>query len=614
MGDDSLLEPFDLFKKELKDKHSKNAADYFDTLVKQAGVNPEKNKETVKEYNQAVLDCQNAAKKSGSAHFLKGFLIFLTVLAFGGCVTFIVLSFMDTGSFALWLKLVLAAVLAGLGVFLIFIIKNKVSALVKKRDAELAALTSKRDALLAECWNQMNPLNELYDWNLPAEVIKITTPLIQLDKYFDINKFAYMAKKYDLSYLEDEFRSIHLVQSGSILGNPFFIKKDMIQQTIQKTYTGSLTITWTETRRDSEGHMETVHHTETLYANVTKPAPAYHYETYLIYANDAAPALSFSRQPRVSLGQSDKSIAKTVERDERKIHKASEEAVDDNGHQFTEMWNPEFESLFHALDRDNEVQFRLLFTPLAQKNELTLIKSKEPYGDDFSFTKRKQLNVIYSWHSQSIDYSGDPAYFNDYDLENAKKKFIDYNNLYFQGLYFDMLPLLSIPLYQQNKPKEYIYDEGYSMNISPYEQEAMANAFDVNLFKPENAATDCILKASFLAKEGQCDRVKITAHAFTATNMVDYVSVHGGDGRFHQVPVNWVKYDPVEKDTLMEIKKYEVSRNKYKGNLNNGVFMNTLTSLSKNHGFHFERHLLALVLNSNLTQEEISKLEEITKE
>ena len=66
--------------------------------------------------------------------------------------------------------------------------------------------------------------------------------------------------------------------------------------------------------------------------------------------------------------------------------------------------NDEFEVLFGGTNRNNELEYRLLFTPLAQKNLLSIIKNPIPYGDDFSFIKDKMINVIRSNHSQTFDY------------------------------------------------------------------------------------------------------------------------------------------------------------------------------------------------------------------
>ena len=611
----SILEPLDMFDKQLKKQNTENAAKYFDDLVKKSGVDAKANANAVNDYNQKVLARDLARKEARKIHAKKVLLILLASFIIAAGVVFIILAFAAQLFMPLYVYILLAVFLIGGGIAIIILTNKLLNGKIKDKDAALAAREGEVQAALQLCWAMMNPLNSLYDWNMQADVIKMTTPLLELDKNFDIKKYAYLEAKYGLSQLDDSFRSVNFVQSGAILGNPFFIRKDLIQTTFMKRYTGSIVISWTTTYKDSNGNTQTVNHTQTLTASVDKPAPAYHYETYLIYANDAAPDLSFSRIPQVNINASQREISHQVEKEEKRIHKASERAVDDNGHQFTELWNPEFESLFHALDRDQEVQFRLLFTPLAQKNELSLIKSKAPYGDDFNFTKIKCLNIIYSRHSQGMDYSGNPGYFIDYDLENAKKKFVSYCDNYFQGLFFDMAPLISIPLYQQNKPQEFIYQQEYEMNISPYEDMVLANTFDRNLLKPANAITESILRTSFEGKEGDSDKIKITAHAYSGTQMVDYISVLGGDNRVHQVPVYWIRYDPVSKDTFMVIKKYPTTRYHYNqkglGDLLSAFQSRTFGA----DGLHYERCLLAMLLSQpNLSQEEVKKLEELTKQ
>ena len=70
---------------------------------------------------------------------------------------------------------------------------------------------------------------------------------------------------------------------------------------------------------------------------------------------------------------------------------------------FTSMSNTDFEVLFDALDRTDEVQFRTLFTPLAQTNMVSLIRSQTGYGDDFVFVKANRMNFVATDHSQGRD-------------------------------------------------------------------------------------------------------------------------------------------------------------------------------------------------------------------
>lgn len=53
-----------------------------------------------------------------------------------------------------------------------------------------------------------------------------------------------------------------------------------------------------------------------------------------------------------------------------------EDTEDNFSKSITLLANDEFEVLFRALNRNNEVQFRLLFTPLAQQNMIDLLLDK----------------------------------------------------------------------------------------------------------------------------------------------------------------------------------------------------------------------------------------------
>ena len=83
------------------------------------------------------------------------------------------------------------------------------------------------------------------------------------------------------------------IQSGTILGNPFAFFKELEMNIVDYRYEGTLVITWT-TMVSTKNGMRTVTHTQTLHAYVTKPRPMYSIDTYLMYANDAAPNLTFS--------------------------------------------------------------------------------------------------------------------------------------------------------------------------------------------------------------------------------------------------------------------------------------------------------------------------------
>ena len=72
--------------------------------------------------------------------------------------------------------------------------------------------------------------------------------------------------------------------------------------------------------------------------------------------------------------------------------------------------------------------------------------------------------------------------------------------------------------------------------------------------------------------------------------MVDYVSVFGGDGSWHSVPVHWIRYDEVHKISNMGIAKVGGSRKAYLEGKDNNFGGSPLKAAMT----HFERGLMAI--------------------
>ena len=151
--------------------------------------------------------------------------------------------------------------------------------------------------------------------------------------------------------------------------------------------------------RDSNGKLCSSRVNETLHAEVKKPGPYYSTMVSLVYGNDAAPELIFHRKPAekgiFSAFFKKAKLAKKISTIRSQTNKAIKE-----GGTFQGLSNEEFDALFNALDRNNEIEFRLLFTPLAQQNYQDIFKNS-PYGDDFVFCKENKINKIESKNSQN---------------------------------------------------------------------------------------------------------------------------------------------------------------------------------------------------------------------
>lgn len=379
-------------------------------------------------------------------------------------------------------------------------------------------------------------------------------PRIALDPYFTNGRLAELRDTFGLN---NEFshneRSIIFSHSGVLNGNPLVMARTLEHWMGEKTYHGSLNISWTEEETDSKGNSHSVTRHETLHASVTKPFPRYGNRTFIIYGNEAAPDLSFSRSPS-SLSKLEDGFINNwrKKRAENTLEKKSRDLKDS----FTIMSNREFDSLFGASDRDHEVQFRLLFTPLAQQEMLNLLQDKEVgYGDDFEFVKRHMINIVEPDHMMSIDISGNPEMFYAYELAHARKFFNDYHNNLFKSFFFGIAPILTIPLYQQHRSHADIYRDVYASKSCFWEHESIANYFGEKTFQHPHCITNSILKTQSKIESDDTQTVSITAYGYSGKDRTDYVSVHGGDGDNHEVRVDWVEYFDVQRESNMVVKE-----------------------------------------------------------
>ncbi len=571
--DDRLLEPLAAFNQYYEQTFKDNATAYFDDLVKRSCVDVEHNRKTVRDYKTELAHAEKAENSLTLFKSLRVLCIILCVVGFIAAAIGIVVLILKYNFLA---GILMIAIGAAVGVGMILIVKFTLAPKIKATAKVLEEKRAKANKLLQTAWEQMRSLNALFESNATKTLIEKTVPLLKIDDNFDMRRYDYLSGKYGFGDNVDECRSTIALVSGEILGNPFVIDRELVQGMRDETYTGSIVISWTTTYTDSEGHTHTQHHTQTLTASVVKPKPDYTEQTRLIYGNEAAPDLVFSHEPTHAEKWSENKLEREVKSGKREIQKIQKKEIAEGGGTFTEMGNAEFDVIFNALDRNNEVQFRLLFTPLAQKNMLALMKDEKHFGDDFFFYKRKCLNYVSSEHSAAWDLDTGYSRYRSFDIDAARENFMSFNTSYFRNMYFEFAPLLSIPLYQQHKPKEYIYRENYPRNYTSYEAECAVNRVGERAFPCAGSATRSILKTCFLGKDGASDAIGVTAHAFRTERRVEYKSVFGGDGNFHTVPVYWDEYIPIESYSTVKLKQLGMSDKAFEQKLEDDRFEDLL--------------------------------------
>lgn len=545
--DDRVLEPLKYYETRGRQEHHDNVEAHFNELSLKSGVNIDANKETMDKWRKEQENIKDLSK------VLKKFKTFRVLLIIGivlGAIMAIV-SFLTIGD-SVGTGLLLLLLGAGIITACIMALVKKVNPKVRSSDALLQERMEEASKLENEGWAQMLPLNNLFTDYDVFRLIEKTLPDFEFEKNFSKEQERLFIDKYDFCDLQNEETSMVDTLSGKYAGNPFLFGRRRVHRMGTETYHGSLVISWTETYTDSNGNLRTRRKTQTLHASVVKPKPYYSINTFLIYGNQVAPSLTFSRESKHIENLSEKALEKTIKKGERKLQKQAAKALKNDGN-FQEMANSEFDVLFGATDRDNEVEFRLMYTPLAQRSVVALLKDKNNFGDDFNFYKRGKCNIVVSDHGQNWKMNLFARDYQHFDYEVIRSRFLNYNDNYFKSIFFDFAPFFSVPAYLE-EPCSSLEDEpGYNANYTYYEHEVMSNVMGYRRFMHENSCTEAILKTQTLRAANGRDIVAVTANSYMGVDRVDFIPVKGGDGNYHNVPVPWIEYIPLTKTSCVSV-------------------------------------------------------------
>lgn len=502
-----IYNPLEEYERKLKDLHGKNTDRFFEKLVKKSGVDIAQNRETVKQYHFYKENVAKLKRKRNLYRVLRVLMILTVVL-----IPLVIL---------------------------------KTTPRIRALREEIEQADQKAEELLAQANEQMAPLNRLFTDRDALDLIETTVPLLSFDLRLSVEQEADMVINYDFSEQNDGEQSTVDVLAGKYNENPFLFENKMVHTMGVETYHGYKTIHWTETYRDSNGKLRTRTRSQTLHATVTKPKPFYTTQVVLSYGAQGGPDLSFSRDASHLERKSEKEIERYVKKGEKKLKKKTDKALQQNS-DFMSMSNSEFEVLFDALDRTDEVQYRTLFTPLAQTNMVDLILSKSGYGDDFHFIKNKRMNRIITNHSQGRAINLLPGSYVSYSYDIIAENFKTKNAEFFKAVYFDFAPVLAIPVYQERPVHSLKPIPDLSQLYSRKECEVLANAVDRKYVVHPDSKTPAILKTSCVGSKNKTDETCISAYSYDIFQRVDVVSVMGGDGKFHNVSVPWDEYIPLE--------------------------------------------------------------------
>lgn len=546
----------DDYKNNFSVKLKENLTKYLEKVTKVSNIDLEENKKSVDEI-KGVEKLRNEIRNKINKLKIKKtisltFIIISSIIILVSCYFIFKMSNNINSYIAIPISLIILSLF--LIVFLSINIKKKINKELENYTREEKKLNSKIDDFISVAKNKLAPFVREFDNNAVNNIIHDTLPIINFDKNFNQEKFELLNKKFNFSSLTSSpDKSSVYVQSGDVNGNPFVLQKLLNFEMGQKEYVGTRLVTWQESYIDSEGKMRYRTRQEQLVARIYKPYPEYDYNYVMFFGNDASPNLNFIRYPS-NITES-KNLDKKIKKEFSKLEKRQKKATA-NGGTYTTLDNQEFEVLFNAKNRDNEQQFRLMFTALAQTQMVKLIKDNTTCGDRFVYEKIKKSNFIFPYFINTnfdffVDYN---EYLNDYNYEEIIDKISYKINTIFFNLYFTLAPLFCIPAYMQNKPEKFnpLFEKNYQ-KYCYIQHEELVNKLRYTPNINPKSVTENILKVDYVEQLEGKEYIKATAKGFYTEERIEYIDVLCQNGKYYKVPVKWYEYLPITNSFKCEL-------------------------------------------------------------
>jgi hypothetical protein len=162
--------------------------------------------------------------------------------------------------------------------------------------------------------------------------------------------------------------------------------------------------------------------------------------------------------------------------------------------------------------------------------------------------KTGKLHQLKSAHRQGSSLYAHASSFRSHDVTLAEQAFIELNERFYKDIFFDFAPILAVPILQSVENSTAIF-EGEKTH---YNYEAYVNALSKQL-SPARCDTECIFKIYDINKDGDSLLLSVAAYGYYGIPHVDYVRKHGGDGDWHDVPVEWIEYIPISCENTVKI-------------------------------------------------------------
>ncbi|HAL18075.1 MAG TPA: hypothetical protein DCO86_00355 [Spirochaetaceae bacterium] len=546
MREERLLEPARYYTSELKAAYRDRLVERFEELTKKSGIDVEANKATVRSLNEenGILDGYRRKK---------GLWIFFLIFSIAVVAVVSYFAYKQSQGWSRTQEQMTRAALeaAGIGFFGFLAIQSiikigKYAKLIKNQEKVVKRIEG-------DAWNQVSPLLSIMNTEDFCNIVHDIAPAIEIAPYIPSGFVERLRERSDrenellnhINFLKGESITTVSSLSGCVDGKLFMVMSYVRFVMGTKIYTCSITLPYRDYVTDSNGNRKAVTRYETLTASVEKPYPYYHPYTRAIYFSEACPNLTFFRNPVNINAKSEKQFEKEVKKAEKKFIKIEKKSLKSGGKSFTPLSDTKFEALFNTEDRDNDVEFRMMYTPYAISQFTDFVKSAEGFGDNF-YLEKDGCATSCILEGGQLGYSdgirpgiGKIASF-DYDLIN--RNFAHYGDAFFKNFYFCLAPLFMIPVYAEGRDEDFskILSDSRPHAFDGFDAESLA-AKNPELFRPAGTVTDVIIKSAS-SKVVECGTLfAMKSSSFRGESRVELVYRVG----FHvsgNVPVHWTEY------------------------------------------------------------------------
>ncbi|WP_100917061.1 MAG1210 family protein [Spiroplasma floricola] len=544
-----IYEPLKEYETTLKKKFEDTLEEEFDKLVKLSGVDKEANEKLMKSIKS---DRKKIAKANDRYQLMKrwkGFL-FIFFIVFTIITTTVVLSiFINLSLFianislygkALYLRILIMGIYAIYSFFYLkyFFIKYK------KFWKEIDKLKARAEENIEVAWQQMKKLNDLFEWGIPLKLFSKTIDFIKFDNNLTSNKMQYLISRYNLPLKNKTYSTKSLI-SGEIAKNPFLIweRSFFIMEDI--TYSGQKNFQYKRNIIEDNGDISYSIDDKVLRAEIVKQIPVFKTEKVVLFMSDLIPNLSYTRKPQNLNSLNLKELEEFINKNKELLEKKAIDSIKENS-SFNLMNNTEFESYFNVQNRSNEIEFRRLFTPIAQKNMIELIADlKSGFGDDFTLEKKGMITWIKSDRLKNWYFDQNPVDYTSFSLDSIKQKFFDINRVQFRHMYFTLAPILATPALINTNAKSLIIDSPeVNTNSSPSTHvlesiiyKFLDDNYSFTLFKKES-----ILDLTSIEESGGINISNLNVNSFNRNSTTEFIVKKTPDGDQRNIPIKYKNF------------------------------------------------------------------------